>query len=137
MPYADREAQRAYQREWCRRRRLEFLDGRWCVHCGETDTEKLEIDHIDPKTKVSHRIWSWSEDRRKAELKKCQVLCHACHETKTSISYDNHRFISKEDVRKIRKLLAQGVKGKDIAERFGIRPNAVSRIKAGKTYAGV
>lgn len=41
--------------------------------------EELEIHHIDPTIKVSHRIWSWAPARRNAELAKCEVLCHDCH----------------------------------------------------------
>jgi hypothetical protein len=41
------------------------------------------VDHVDPSTKVNHVIWSWSENRRLAELAKCQVLCHDCHVKKT------------------------------------------------------
>jgi 5-methylcytosine-specific restriction endonuclease McrA len=52
------------------------------VQCGETE-RPFEIDHIDPKTKVSHRIWSWSAERREAELAKCQLLCVDCHYKKT------------------------------------------------------
>lgn len=52
-----------------------------CVRCG-SDID-LEVDHIDPKLKVDHRVWSWSAVRREAELAKCQVLCHPCHVDKT------------------------------------------------------
>ena len=54
-----------------------------CVKCGCWDLDQLEVDHIDPNTKVSHRVWSWSKERRENELAKCQVLCRACHLTKT------------------------------------------------------
>jgi 5-methylcytosine-specific restriction endonuclease McrA len=77
VPYRDPEAQRAYQREWCRRRRAEFLAGRSCAQCGAT--EDLEFHHVDPETKLSHRIWSWSKARIRAELAKCVVLCDPCH----------------------------------------------------------
>lgn len=43
----------------------------------------LEVDHIDPSTKVSHRIWGWRGERRNLELAKCQVLCKRCHKKKT------------------------------------------------------
>lgn len=81
MGYVDRERQREYQRGWLRQRRLDFFVGKECVQCGST--EKLELDHIDPATKVSHNIWSWSVARREAELIKCQVLCQVCHQTKS------------------------------------------------------
>jgi len=57
------------------------------LKCGSW--KKLELDHIDPKTKESHKIWSWSEERRNKELKKCQVLCYDCHNIKSSIDKHN------------------------------------------------
>lgn len=82
MPYADPEAQRAYQREWVAHQRAEWLEDKSCVRCGST--ESLEIDHVDSSTKVDHKVWSWSKERREAELVKCQALCHGCHVDKTA-----------------------------------------------------
>ncbi len=81
MPYADPQAQRVYQREWIARRRIEYFADKCCVECGAT--EELMLDHIDWRDKISHKIWSWSAERRSAELAKCQVLCWPCHRTKT------------------------------------------------------
>lgn len=68
--------------EKVRARRVKWLEENGpCVKCGSD--ENLEVDHIDPSEKTSHRIWSWSDERREAELKKCQVLCRECHEKKT------------------------------------------------------
>ena len=53
-----------------------------CVKCGST--KRLAVDHIDPKTKIHHMVWTWSEHRRLAELAKCQVLCFICHRLKTN-----------------------------------------------------
>lgn len=52
-----------------------------CQNCGSSVA--LEVDHIDPSQKLSHRIWAWSDERREAELAKCQVLCRRCHKDKT------------------------------------------------------
>lgn len=81
MPYADKEQQREYQRNWIAQRRTAFFADKSCVKCGSRD--RLEIDHIDSNQKVDHRIWSWSDERRNAELTKCQVLCFAHHREKT------------------------------------------------------
>lgn len=82
MPFKDRDKQREFCRFWMEKRRhLWFLANGPCKHCGSWDD--MELDHIEPATKASHRIWSWREDKREAELKKCQVLCHACHQAKT------------------------------------------------------
>jgi hypothetical protein len=83
MPYIDPVEQKEYRLKWIRKRRNEWLSANGpCRRCGSW--ERLEVDHIDPKTKVSHRIWSWKESTRTEELKKCQVLCRKCHEKKTA-----------------------------------------------------
>lgn len=87
MPYKDKEQQRKYQREWMAKRRSDFFADKSCVKCGSS--EDLELDHIDPSTKVSHRIWSWSQKKRDEELAKCQILCDACHREKTSAFLDS------------------------------------------------
>ena len=76
---------RDYQRQWAARRRATFFEDKCCVRCGSK--ERLELDHIDPKLKVSHNVWSWSEAKRSAEIAKCQVLCHDCHWQKTRDDY--------------------------------------------------
>lgn len=81
MPMSTKEAQREYQREWMRKRRAEYFQGKCCVVCGTR--EHLELDHIDPKKKIDHKIWSWAESRRMRELRKCQILCTNCHQDKT------------------------------------------------------
>jgi hypothetical protein len=81
--------QREYQREWLRKRRTDWLADKACSVCGVRD--RLEIDHIDPATKDpklkgkagTGALWSWSNERREAELAKCQVLCHSHHLMKT------------------------------------------------------
>jgi hypothetical protein len=81
---------REYQREWVATRRTEWLADKSCAVCGSRDG--LEIDHIDPATKDpklkgkkrgAGSLWSWSDERRSAELAKCQVLCHTHHKMKT------------------------------------------------------
>lgn len=77
MPYASRVDQRRSQREWFRRRRAELLAGASCMHCGTA--ESLELHHLDPAVKSSHRITSWSRSRQREELAKCMWLCTECH----------------------------------------------------------
>jgi 5-methylcytosine-specific restriction endonuclease McrA len=73
--------QKEYQRKWCAKNRAEYMAGKSCVVCGTT--QNLEVDHIDPSQKVTHRIWSWSAKRRAEELAKCQILCTEHHKEKT------------------------------------------------------
>jgi hypothetical protein len=87
MPYKDPERQREWHREWfdrvVKKRRAKWLkENGPCTKCGSQ--VKLEVDHTDPKRKIDHRVWTWAEERRDAELKKCQVLCSRCHKGKTS-----------------------------------------------------
>jgi|SRR5436190_1865530 len=77
MPYADKDKQRKFQREWQAKRRQEYLAGKSCEECGTTDN--LNLHHRDPEEKITHRVWSWTQARREAELEKCIVLCHLCH----------------------------------------------------------
>ena len=81
MPYKDKDQQRAFNREWLRKRREAFFADKSCVKCGSR--KEMQLDHKDPDQKVSHRIWSWSKERRDAEIAKCQVLCYECHLDKT------------------------------------------------------
>jgi hypothetical protein len=86
MPYKDPAAQRAYQARWVAERRRQFLEDKVCVDCS--GTEDLNLDHVDPATKIDHRIWSWSESRRAAEIAKCAVRCHSCHVKKSKANGD-------------------------------------------------
>lgn len=82
MPYKDAAKQRQYQAKWRQRRRDEWLREHGpCVNCGSS--EHLEVDHIVGADKVDHRLWSWTQARREAELAKCQVLCRRCHLAKS------------------------------------------------------
>lgn len=83
MPFKDIDDKRRYQREWMAKRRQDWIDEHGpCVKCG-SDVD-MEVDHIDPDLKLSHKVWSWSKERREAELAKCQVLCGNHHKEKTS-----------------------------------------------------
>ena len=62
-----------------------FLDHP-CVHCGETDPLKLEVDHIEPlknrKAKKERAAW-YKLLVQLQEDKGLQVLCANCHAVKT------------------------------------------------------
>ena len=89
MGYKDPELQRMYQLHWMLARRMKWISANGpCKKCGSD--VKLEVDHVNPKTKFTHRIWSFNKVRRTKELKKCQVLCYSCHKMKTSDSRRTH-----------------------------------------------
>ena len=81
MPYKDKQKQSDYQIRWMQARKTKWILEHGPCSCGSWDD--LEVDHVDPSTKVSHRIWCWTEAKRELELSKCQVLCNACHLKKT------------------------------------------------------
>lgn len=86
MPYADKTKRLEYQNKWIKARREEWISSHGpCSLCGSS--EKLEVHHLDPATKVTHKIWSYSEVRRLQELAKCVVLCNPCHKAQTAQRY--------------------------------------------------
>lgn len=68
---------RGYQTKRRAKRRAAFFEDKTCADCG--GTEKLELDHVDPATKVGSDVWLWSAKRRDAEIAKCVVRCQGCH----------------------------------------------------------
>jgi hypothetical protein len=126
MPYADPAQQRAYQREWVKRRHDEWVrENGPCIDCGTW--EKLTVDHADAAEKVSHRIWSWSKVRRDAELAKCVVRCWPCHLVKTAASGECARgeqhglhVLTGEQVREVRRRVRDGESQAAVARAFGV-----------------
>lgn len=83
--WKDDEARKAYFRARYHAKRqaiIKSLGGK-CARCGSVDD--LEIDHIDSSKKLMDvsQCWALAPARLAEELKKCQVLCGACHKTKT------------------------------------------------------
>jgi 5-methylcytosine-specific restriction endonuclease McrA len=85
-----REEYNAYMAKYMKRRiaerrarAVEQLGGK-CILCGST--ENLEFDHIDRRTKACSigKLWTYSEEKLQAELRKCQILCRECHLRKTT-----------------------------------------------------
>ena len=82
MPYASKAEQQEYQRRWVAARRSAYFETQACLYCEAV--EYLELHHMDPSLKVTHRIWSMSEANRSKELLKCIVLCKTCHQSETN-----------------------------------------------------
>lgn len=137
MPISDPEKRREYHRNWMAARRAAFFAGKSCAQCG--NTEKLELDHVDPVLKVSHRIWSWSAHRREEELAKCQVLCERCHAVKSEeylvrealrVRGELH-YRSKLNEQKVREIRARHASGEtftELAKEYGISRQALTRV---------
>lgn len=139
MPYSDPDRQREYQAQWRAKRRAAWFEGRRCLDCGSR--EDLTLDHVDPKTKVSHKIWSWSRARREAELAKCVVRCLPCHRKKTARyrEYNNKRTIcSFEIAEEIRaRYAAGGVLQRELAEEYKLSRGLVGDILCGRRWHAV
>jgi len=76
MPHTPKSRAKALKKMNDRRRQWLKAHGP-CVRCQSG--ERLEVHHRDQTQKINHRVWSWSEARRTAELAKCEVLCRHCH----------------------------------------------------------
>jgi 5-methylcytosine-specific restriction endonuclease McrA len=84
MPYKNKAVQRKYQLEWMKNRRDEWIAANGpCIDCGSWND--LEVDHVNPDTKVTHRVWNLTQSKRLAELAKCVVRCSKCHKKKTAV----------------------------------------------------
>lgn len=131
---------RQYQREWIARRRATWFKGKVCVDCGSV--ERLEIDHVDPETKIANSIWSWSEARRNAELAKCVVRCRPCHWTKTMLNGEAglpgeanpSSKLNVDQVLKIRSLAASGITHVKLGEMFGVHKRSIANIVNRRTW---
>jgi hypothetical protein len=139
MGYKDKEKQREYQRLWRERRRRDWFDKNGpCIKCHSW--ENLEIDHIDPKLKTSHRIWSWSEKRRDRELAKCQVLCKVCHAEKSATTKprgenQGNSKLSDKDALQIKYLLSLDMLTyKQIADMYDVNESVVGKINRGEMW---
>lgn len=138
MPYKDKARQRDYSRQWIAKRRATWFENKSCVQCGST--ERLELDHVDPSTKVDHCIWSWSEERRNFEIAKCQVLCYDCHRRKSNAFLSEttahrphpHRKLTNEQVLEIRMRKDEGPR--KLGQEFGVSHPTISRLLSGIRY---
>lgn len=74
---------------WSSRRgamwKYNYLLGKSCEHCGESDMLKMQFDHKSEYEKHSNitNLLNGNLDKLKAEVKKCRVLCANCHQIKT------------------------------------------------------
>lgn len=139
-----REAQREYQRNWIRKRREEWIAANGpCIDCGSD--ERLEVDHRDYSQKINHKVWSWSQSRRDAELAKCDVRCNSCHQAKTNAENsvrngaerNGNAKLTPAQVVEIRERSAAGATGRQLAKEYGVGEMAISKIIRRKSWKQV
>ncbi|RYG94841.1 MAG: hypothetical protein EON57_17670 [Alphaproteobacteria bacterium] len=64
---------------------ITWLGGK-CVHCGETNRDILEFDHLEQTTKLWNIASMWNRPRElEIELKKVRLLCYSCHKARTKV----------------------------------------------------
>ncbi len=96
--YAETQKQRQRARHRQRKAWALALLGGKCVKCGTA--ENLEFDHIDPLTKsftIAMRL-SKGEEKLRAELAKCQLLCQPCHLEKTRVDLSAYHARRRQEV---------------------------------------
>lgn len=128
-----------YSREWIKKRRNDFFKNKSCAKCGSN--ENLELDHIDPKNKVTHKVWSRNKNFREKELLKCQVLCKKCHKEKTkndlhkmNIGKPNIKLrkITDDQIKEVLYLYKDGMSYRSACKLVGISYSTFSSIKSNK-----
>lgn len=75
-------------REFLHEKILEYLKGKSCSICGQTDIRTFEFDHINPESKsfgIANGIrYGRKWDTILDEIAKCRVLCANCHKIHTA-----------------------------------------------------
>lgn len=72
----------------------EYLVGKSCIDCGNSDVRVLEFDHVrgDKLGHISHAIKdAWNLNKLKEELEKCEIRCCNCHRIKTIERREDHK----------------------------------------------
>lgn len=76
MGYTGKQ-KREYQLKWLLKRRSDWFENNGPCKCGSW--KNLELHHLNQEEKVTHRVWSWCQEKRLKELAKCIILCKNCH----------------------------------------------------------
>lgn len=131
-----REYMKKYRHEKAARQKkmaLALLGGK-CVKCG-TD-ENLQFDHIDPSTKRFHILQqitgNWAEIEK--EIRKCQLLCYACHKGKSAAETTERNAIIFSGERSVRAKLTDA-QAAEYRERFVAGGLTMHAIAAGTGMA--
>lgn len=108
-----------------------------CVDCRSWDNP--QVDHVDASAKVTHRVWSWSKERREAELAKCVVRCGPCHAKKTTASREHARGEAHGSARLTAELAKKikahvGLPQRTLATMYGVSQSTVRDIRSGRTW---
>lgn len=73
---------------------LDLLSQTPCKDCSNPDIRVLEFDHLrDKKFNISTMIKSYSLEKIKEEVAKCDIVCSNCHKIRTYNRRPNYRTI--------------------------------------------
>lgn len=136
----DKSKKNTWSRDHYNKRRLEWIEsqGGKCRKCGSK--ENLEIDHVDPTSKLCqpNAIWRMAKAKREVELAKCQVLCHDCHRAKSAqaqLGEGNPNVKLKlEEVKEIRRLHTLGMSQSSIAKQYNVHQYHINCIVRNKYW---
>jgi hypothetical protein len=135
VPYVDLDQKRQCQRRWVAQRRALWLEENGpCVLCGSSSD--LQVDHVDPETKVNHSVWSWSKLRRDQELSKCRVLCEPCHRQKSAgeVARGEANGQSKLTTLQVLEILRSTEKTSVLARKYGVCRDTVWRVRTSRSW---
>lgn len=81
-------------REASRISHFEYLSGKRCVDCGESDPIVLEFDHVsgEKSFSISKRAGRASWATIKREIEKCEIRCANCHRRKTAKQLNHAKY---------------------------------------------
>lgn len=65
----------------------DYLKENPCIDCGESDPVVLEFDHKGDKDYNVSEMHTYSVQRLKEEIIKCDVRCANCHRRKTALQF--------------------------------------------------
>lgn len=73
---------------------FDYLKIHPCVDCGEDDPIVLEFDHLHSKERnISDMVrCSYSIEKIKLEIEKCEVRCANCHRRKTAKQFNWYQY---------------------------------------------
>lgn len=87
MGYVDREKRNAYQREFMQKKVMflkELKETTPCADCGMLyPYYVMDFDHLGDKFKQLSSMRSYSFERIKQEVAKCEIVCANCHRKRT------------------------------------------------------
>lgn len=124
------ERNKKNKRRYRRRRQLrilEFLAGKACVDCGETDPVLLEFDHRDGVEKedavarlIARADWGAVE----TEIAKCDIRCANCHRRRTAKQFGWARLT----LQRAAVAEASGASGDSLAESISIYRSTIGEL---------